>query len=130
MPSFGHQSLTKLATCDQRLQDLFNEVVKTIDCTVLEGHRGQAAQTAVFVNGHSKNPWPTSKHNSYPSKAVDVAPYPVDWDDKGGFYIFAGFVKAIANKQGIKIRCGVDWDGDGQTRDQTFHDLPHFELVD
>jgi hypothetical protein len=30
---------------------------------------------------------------------------------------------------GIESRMGADWDGDFDTKDQTFHDLPHFELV-
>ena len=53
---------------------------------------------------------------------------PIDWNNKERFYLFAGFVKGIAAEMGIKLRLGADWDGDFTTRDQTFHDLPHFEL--
>ena len=34
-----------------------------------------------------------------------------------------------AAKQGIEIRTGMDWDGDGDYRDQTFDDLVHVEVV-
>jgi len=61
--------------------------------------------------------------------AVDVAPYPIDWDDLGGFYMFAGYVLRVAETMGIKIRYGGDWDGDRKTTDQRFKDLPHFELL-
>ena len=36
---------------------------------------------------------------------------------------------ATALGMGIKLRWGGDWDGDWQTRDNTFDDLPHFELA-
>ena len=42
----------------------------------------------------------------------------------------AGYIQATADKLGIKIRWGGDWDSDGDLDDQTFMDLGHFELVD
>ena len=60
--------------------------------------------------------------------ALDVCPYPIDWNDKDRFYNFAGLVKGIAISMDIKIRWGGDWDGDNDLKDQTFFDLPHFEL--
>jgi hypothetical protein len=60
--------------------------------------------------------------------AVDVAPYPVDWNDKERFYYFAGFVKGVASSLGISIRWGGDWNSDNNLKNQTFFDLPHFEL--
>ena len=62
--------------------------------------------------------------------AVDVCPYPIDWNNKERFYHFAGYVKGIADSMGIKIRWGGDWDGDTVFDDQSFHDLPHFELLE
>ena len=62
--------------------------------------------------------------------AVDVVPYPIDWKDRARFYHFVGFVRGIASQKGIKIRTGADWDGDHLFNDQTFHDLPHFELLE
>jgi hypothetical protein len=128
MASFSKQSIDKLSTCDIRLQNLFNEVVKYTDCTVLCGYRPKTEQDKAFADGVSKTPWPQSKHNTSPSVAVDVVPFPIDWNDKHRFYMFVGVVRGIAFKMGIKLRCGADWNGNMEWKDQNFHDLPHFEL--
>ena len=45
------------------------------------------------------------------------------------FYLVAGYIRGVASELSIPIRQGVDWDGDFQIRDQTFHDLGHTELL-
>ncbi len=134
MGSFGKVSAEKLATCDDRLQRLFGEVVKHFDCVVLCGHRGEAEQTAAVKAGNSKTPFPKSKHNSLPSKAIDVGPFdrpekPIDWEDTRRISMFAGFVLGVAAMMSIPIRWGGDWDQDTQVKDNTFNDLVHFEIV-
>lgn len=129
MPSFSQTSKDRLRTCDEKLQVLFNEVVKTWDCSILCGRRSKEDQNKAYEEGKSKLRYPESKHNLLPSKAVDVAPYPIDWNDLGSFYMFAGYVKRVAENLGIRVRYGGDWDGDKKTADQTFNDLPHFELM-
>lgn len=74
---------------------------------------------------NSKHVYPLNE----PSLAVDVAPYPIKWNDYLRFYAFAGFVLGTATEMGIKIRSGMDWDSDREFNDQSFHDLPHYELV-
>ena len=128
MPRFGSRSKKRLATCDDRLQDLFKEVVKHFDCSVIQGHRGKADQNKAFDEGRSKLRYPDGKHNASPSKAVDVAPYPIDWSDRDRFHYFGGFVLGIASQMGLKIRWGGDWDRDTQVKDNKFDDLPHFEI--
>ena len=128
MPSFSQTSKDRLATCDARLQRVFNEVIKHFDCKVLQGHRGQAEQDKAFAEGASQKKWPNGNHNSMPSKAVDVAPFPVDWNDSKRFYYFAGFVMATAKAMGIKLRFGGDWDRDTQLKDNKFNDLVHWEI--
>jgi peptidoglycan L-alanyl-D-glutamate endopeptidase CwlK len=128
MPKFSKKSLSKLETCDKRLQDLFLRVVKKFDCTILEGHRSKDRQNKLFDEGKSKLKYPKGKHNSLPSKAVDVAPYPIDWNDRERFTYFAGYVIGIAYQMGLKIRWGGDWDMDTQVKDNNFDDLPHFEI--
>jgi len=130
MPLFSTRSLERLGTCHPDLQYLFNEVVRDFDCTILCGHRPEEDQNEAFEHGFSTKPWPESTHNKKPSKAVDVAPYPVEWDNRERFYYFAGYVKGKAVDLGIKIRWGGDWDGDTRVKDQTFNDLPHFELIE
>jgi len=128
MPKFGDRSLKNLNEAHPDLVRLFQEVVKHIDCSVIEGHRPKDEQDKAFHGGKSKVKWPNSKHNSTPSMAVDVCPYPIDWKDTKRFYQFGGFVVATAKQMGIDLRWGGDWDGDGEFDDQSFHDLPHFEL--
>ncbi len=129
MPKFGKKSKSRLETCHPELRRLFQEVVNCFDCSVLQGHRSKEDQDNAYHEGRSKLKFPKSKHNKKPSEAVDVAPYPIDWNDKERFYYFAGVVKGIAIKMDIKIRWGGDWDSDTDVKDQTFMDLPHFELV-
>ena len=120
MAKFGKRSQERLNTCEQDLQKLFNEVVKYFDCSVLEGHRGKELQNRYFNEGKSKLKFPKGRHNASPSKAVDVVPYPVDWNDTDRMYYFAGFVKGIAVKMGLKIRWGGDWDNDTEVKETGF----------
>lgn len=122
--------MRSLNTCDDRLIRVFLEVIKYFDCTILIGHRGEPAQTIAFQTGFSKLEYPWSKHNKMPSLAVDVAPYPINWNDHRRFYYFAGHVMAIAELNGVKLRWGGDWNRNTQVMDQTFFDLAHYELVD
>lgn len=130
MPRFSTTSSTRLESCDPRLRSLLEAVVAHYDCTILEGHRDQETQDRYFKKGRSRVRWPDGMHNSRPSMAVDVAPYPVDWDDKQRFYLFSGYVLGTARQMGIRLRWGGDWDGDWDIADQTFNDLVHFELKD
>ena len=128
MPRFGKKSKERLATCDKRLQDVFNEVIKHVDCSVLEGHRNMYWQDKYFAEGKTKLKFPKGRHNSNPSNAVDVTPYPVDWDDRERQTLFAGFVIGIAKGMGITLRWGGDWDMDFQVQDNRFDDFQHFEI--
>ena len=130
MPSFGKKSQERLNTCDPRLVELFEIVVEDFDCSVLEGYREKEAQNRAFDEGKSKLKFPEGNHNKYPSLAVDVVPYPIDWEDRDRFHYFAGFVKGVASQLGLDIRWGGDWDSDTQTKDNNFDDLPHFEVRD
>lgn len=128
MARFGTRSKSRLHSCDERLQGLFEKVVKGFDCTVLEGFRGKDKQNAAFDKGNSKLRFPEGKHNRMPSIAVDIAPYPVDWRDRDRFHYFAGYVLGIASEMGLNIRWGGDWDQDTETKDNNFDDLVHYEI--
>jgi len=127
---FSEHSLNILSTCHPDLQFLFKEVIKHYNCAVLCGFRNEADQNRAFIEGRSKKKWGESNHNKQPSLAVDVAPFPIDWNNKEAFYHFAGFVRGLTLSMGIKIISGADWDGDFDLKDQTFFDLPHFELLE
>ncbi|WP_373073867.1 hypothetical protein [Sulfurimonas sp.] len=72
------------------------------------------------------------------SFAVDAAPYPISFSNaakkRARFYYMAGIIVAIGDKLyeekkiSHKIRWGGDWDFDNNFEDQSFDDLPHFEL--
>jgi peptidoglycan L-alanyl-D-glutamate endopeptidase CwlK len=128
VPRFGTRSKNALHSCDDRLIDVFNEVIKTVDCSVLEGHRNKIKQNKAYKEGNSKLKYPSGSHNKLPSLAVDVVPYPIDWNDRERFHLFAGFVLGIAKSMGINLRWGGDWDQDWTVKDNKFDDFPHFEL--
>lgn len=135
MPKFSQRSFSKLTTCHPDLQVLFFEVIKSFDCTIIEGYRNQEDQDRAFANGFSELKWPHGKHNHQPSMAIDAAPYPVDWKNDRRMYWFAGYVMGIAQKLKDEgkithaVRYGGDWNGDKNIDDQAFKDLVHFELV-
>ena len=129
MPKFGRRSKEKLATCHEDLQDLFKEVIKHVDCSVLEGHRSKDRQNALYGEGKTKVLYPRGRHNASPSRAVDCVPYPIDWDDRERFHLFAGFVLGMAEAIEIKIRWGGDWNKNFEVDDNKFDDFPHFELI-
>ena len=129
MPNFSDKSLAKLATCDSRLQQVFQQVVHDFDCTIIEGHRDKERQNQMVEEGKSQVRWPDGKHNTVPSKAVDVCPYPIVWDDRERQTLFAGYVLATSKAMGVNLRWGGDWDRDTEVRDNGFDDLVHFELV-
>ena len=128
MPKFGRKSRERLSTCESNLQKVFNEVIKHVDCSVLEGHREKDRQNKLYEEGKTKVKYPNGRHNRQPSSAVDVTPYPVDWEDRERQTLFAGFVIGVASQMGINLRWGGDWDQDFQVVDNRFDDFPHFEL--
>lgn len=129
MPKFSEKSKGLLNQCDIRLQEICNAAIEIMDFTVITGHREQAEQDADFAAGRSKLKWPDGKHNAFPSHAIDIAPYPVDWADLSRFYLLAGIMIGIAFTKGVKLRWGGDWDGDFDLKDNKFQDIGHFELV-
>ena len=128
LAKFGSKSKERLASCDEKLQKVFNEVIKYVDCSVLEGSRNEERQNKLYEEGKTKVKYPNGRHNHYPSRAADVAPYPIDWADRERFHLFAGFVLGIARSMGIKLRWGGDWNMNFEVDDNKFDDFPHFEI--
>ncbi|MBW8001731.1 MAG: M15 family metallopeptidase [Planctomycetes bacterium] len=125
---YGKKSIEQLETCDPLLQDLFHQVIKIVDVTILVGHRGQLEQNSFYLMGSSKLDWPDSKHNKIPSEALDAAPFPIDWEDHKRFYFLGGIVTSLASTMGILIRWGGAWSGEINPKG-AFNDLVHFELT-
>lgn len=136
MAKFGALSKERLATCHEDLQVIASLAIQYLDFSVECGHRGQEEQDEAFMNGFSKLQYPNSKHNKTPSMAIDITPYPSRYTDTKKQRELAFYFKGIADalfaegRISHRVRWGGDWDGDGDTADQTFNDYPHFELME
>lgn len=96
--------MTEVMSCIRDMQTVCHEVIKIFDYSALEGHRPPSEQWEYWLKGRSlknKNLDPDDpdsyeitgnyitkidgvkikgKHNYSPSLALDVAPYPIDFD--------------------------------------------------
>jgi hypothetical protein len=123
----GEASERQLATCHVKLQRGIHEVARRlgkrgkVDLTVVCGHRGELAQNQAFRDGNSDKMWPDSRHNTLPSTAADLAPYPIDWNDKEMFMLLAGYIMAVFDDLDIEIDLGALWHK---------RDRPHIQLTD
>ena len=128
MPKFGKRSKKRLEGVDSRLVEVLNKVVKYYDITIIEGKRSQERQNKLVQEGKSK----TKKGKHVQGKAVDIAPYPIDFD----FHYLGGYVLGVASMLGYNVRWGGDWSDSSlsersrTTKDNNFDDLVHFEILD
>jgi len=142
MYKFSKKSQTQLETCHKDIQLICSEAIKIIDIKVTEGARSQKRQIELFKKGRSKLDGVTkfSKHQVTKEKllssAIDILPCPVDWGDKKRFFFVAGIMKGITlrlleeGRITHALRWGGDWNSNNNFEDQTFNDLPHFELIE
>jgi peptidoglycan L-alanyl-D-glutamate endopeptidase CwlK len=134
MYKFSEHSKQELNTIHPDLRAVCEVVIETFDFTVLEGHRSRQRQNRLYKQGKSQLQYPESKHNSQPSRAVDLAPYPIDWTAERRFYHVSGHMKMAAHmlrergEISHELRWGGDWDSDHRFDDNQFDDLPHYEL--
>lgn len=141
MPKYSNKSAGLLAKVHEDLQTIFNEVIKSRDCTILDSTVRTKEQQAEFVRtGASKTM--DSKHLPQTDGkiyAVDAENYPVNFSDEKSQAHFAGFVLGVAarlyaeGKISHKVRWGGDWNQNGKVTDgapgDTFSDPQHFELI-
>jgi hypothetical protein len=90
--------------------------ISKVDFTVLEGVRSVARQRELFNKGASK----TMNSRHLTGHAVDLAPWPIDWNDLGRFRTMSEAVKMASVELEIPVAWGGDW--------RSFYDGPHFEL--
>jgi len=138
----------------QKLESVHHDLVKIIklaitrtpvDFGISEGNRSLERQKELYDQGKSKIDGinKKGKHNYNPSLAVDIYAYHPDIAtrkkiayDVPTLCIIAGVIISCADELKAKgdikhsIRWGGNWDNDGVILyDQSFDDLPHFELV-
>ena len=124
MYKFGKRSRDRLRGVDVRIINVLNELIKIMDVTVIEGLRSADRQKELLAKGATKVKY--SKHMD--GRAVDIAPYPIDWKDRDRFHYMGGMIRGIAKQLNVPIRWGGDWDSDGEVKDNGFDDLVHIEI--
>ncbi len=133
---FSKKSLAQLDTVDPRLKALAIQVlsVSPLDFTIVQGRRTVAQSAENIKNGTSFLSDP-SKSKHVTGEAIDFAPYingGIDWNNRENFWTIAKLFKQEAEKMGIKVRLGADWNNSGSYKDEvqrgTF-DGGHVELV-
>lgn len=90
--------------------------ITEVDFTVLEGLRSKDRQKELVAKGASK----TMNSRHLTGHAVDLAPWPIDWDDLSRFELVADAMKQASEELDVPVIWGGDW--------RTFYDGPHFEL--
>lgn len=121
---WGKKSKNMLSKCDKRLQLLADEMLKAsdFDMTITCGYRGEEEQNWAYINGKSKARFGQSKHNLCPSKAIDICPYPINWDTNDiRWWKMIALAYEVARKNKINIRSGAFFSG--------LADYPHIELI-
>lgn len=123
MYKWGKKSLDRLSTCDKLLQDMANMMLErsAFDLTITDGYRTKEEQDEAFKSGKSRAVFGKSKHNVFPSKAIDIVPYPINWNTKDPrWQEMALNAMWCAGKLGFEITWGGSF--------ISLKDLPHFEL--
>lgn len=129
MAAFDKGSAERLSRAHPLLQKLMNEAIKQAPFMILDSQRGRAAQELAFRQGRTKAHFGNSAHNWSPSIALDVAPLPVNWKNTTPFVVLGQkIILPIAAAMRIPIRWGADWNMNSNLRDESFVDMPHYEL--
>jgi len=146
MYKFGNRSEEKLNTAHPDLIKIMNLAItrSRVDFGISEGQRPIERQKELFDQGKSKIDGinKKGKHNYNPSLAVDIYAFHKDlatrkriaYDRETLCYI-AGIIVSCSYELYFKgetknlVRWGGNWDKDGVIlKDQSFDDLPHFEI--
>ena len=150
MNKWSKRSKDNLKNVHHDLVKVFDHVLLLLDITVVCGMRTDKEQADLYAQGrtlpgkivtHADGVKKKSKHQRQAdgyAHAVDVYPFPIDLSSRYyatvRFYFLAGIVKAVAQDLYDRgeishlVRWGGDWDRDNVFGDQSFNDIPHFEI--
>jgi len=109
----------------QKLADKALEISKQ-DLKVICAYRNEHDQNKAFAEKTSKLKWPKSKHNCYPSEAIDVVPLPLDWKNIDAFEEMVQTFEEAWHlldediTKGWIMQVGADF---------SFKDMPHIQIV-
>jgi peptidoglycan L-alanyl-D-glutamate endopeptidase CwlK len=114
----GTRSLQNLSGVHPDLVAVVKRAIEItrVDFTVIEGIRNISRQRELYKAGKST----TMNSRHITGHAVDMVPWPVDWNDLERFEVMSEAMKSAAEELEIPIVWGGDW--------KSFYDAPHFEL--
>ncbi len=125
MYKFGNRSLQRMDGVHPLLRECAERVLSygIIDLTVPEfgGLRTIDDQRNLVASGASQtlNSLHRAQETGY-GHAIDLAPYPVDWDDYFRFALMGSLMFRAAMEIGVPLQWGGHW--------RSFKDYPHFQL--
>lgn len=124
---FSQRSLSNLKGVHADLVKVVRRAleISELDFTVIEGVRTKERQAQLFKQGATK----TMNSRHLTGHAVDIVPYPLDWNDLEKFGKLAKAMFQASKELKIPIRWGGDWNRNGRSDDEKFYDGPHFELL-
>lgn len=107
-------------------------VGEILPIVVVEGLREKDRQRKLFASGATKtlDSYHLMQDSGY-GHAVDIAPLvrgTIDWENLSQFWLLGGVGMAVAKQLGIPVTWGRDWDNDGDYKDQSFNDFPHWQI--
>lgn len=116
--NLGKRSLQSLSGVHPDMVAVVKRAIEITDqdFTVIEGIRNINRQRELYKAGKST----TMNSRHITGHAVDMVPWPVDWNDLERFEVMSEAMKTAAEELDIPIVWGGDW--------KSFYDAPHFEL--
>ena len=116
--ALGLRSKQNLSGVNRDLVSVVELAIKLTsqDFMVIEGVRNINRQRELVATGKSK----TMNSRHLTGHAVDLCPYPVDWEDADKFIAISVAMKEAAKELDVSIEWGGDW--------KNGWDKPHFEL--
>jgi len=116
--ALGNRSKLNLISVNADLVRVVNRAIEIteVDFTVIEGLRTKERQAQLFATGNTR----TMNSRHIVGQAVDVVPYPVDWNDTARFRLVAKAMKQAAKELDVKLTWGGDW--------KSFVDMPHYQI--
>jgi hypothetical protein len=126
--NWGQKSLQNLSQAHYILQKLADKALEISkqDLKVICAYRNEHDQNKAFAEKKSKLKWPKSKHNCYPSEAIDVVPLPLDWENIDAFEAMVQTFEEAWHlldediTKGWIMQVGADF---------SFKDMPHIQIV-
>jgi peptidoglycan L-alanyl-D-glutamate endopeptidase CwlK len=122
--SFSKRSLLRLEGVHPDLIKIVSRAMsmQIMDFAITYGLRTEEEQKELYAQGRTR-PGPivtwTLNSEHIKGRAIDIAPYPIDWGNELRFARLAGIMQSCAVIEGVEIEWGGTWKN---------KDMPHFQL--